>query len=50
MVEVMVTRVTGPVTGKITMVEVIHRIENIADGIGLKGWRNQAEYFNYFAS
>jgi hypothetical protein len=50
MVEVMVTRVTGPVTGEITMIEVVYRIENIADRIGLKAWRNQAEYFNYFAS
>jgi hypothetical protein len=48
MAAVMVTRVTGSVTGKVAMIKVIHRIENAADGIGLDAWRNQAENFNYF--
>ena len=45
----MVTRVTGPVTGKVAVIKVLHRVENGADGIGWKAWRMQTENFSYFA-
>lgn len=49
MVEVMVTRIAGAVSGKVAVIEVINGIENAAEGIGMEAWRNQAKDFNYFA-
>jgi len=40
MTEVMVSCVTGPVTGEVALIEVVYRMENTADGIGWEALGN----------